>query len=189
MKYYYKPADDLFSNICGTMTNVLTAFCPAELNIALLDSNNLKIINTQKDQILYTESLEKKQRKYIALSRDAHMFATIDEHRKIDNTPRRTEQIVYTISHCLTIKNIATQKVESIKIPSGFSFEHWTINVLDFKKEGTHIIVHGYDNKLGTSHMIFPVTINKLPAPSKKTLQHYFAQKMICKNIMGSTQK
>ena len=83
------------------------------------------------------------------------------------------------------------------------NFRH---SLIAFNKQGTHIILHGADctqvknmvfsigddatQEFMPHHLIFPVTVNEQNAvPSKKTLQHYFQQRRICKDITKSIDK
>jgi hypothetical protein len=175
---------------------ILTGYCPNEINIALLNLNNIKIVNTNKDQEIYKETLPKERYQHIALSRGAHMFATMHEERKVDNTPRRGEAMCYIVTNLLTIKNIASQKADALEFPANFRVgEENSSTVFAFNKQGTHLILRGVDYtqtenmtandmEKNPHHRIIPVTINRPhPEQKKKTLQHYFEQKLICKNI------
>ena len=196
-KYFLSPANDLPSRDIF-YNNTLTGFCPNKNNFVLLDSNNLKIINTNKDQEIYQETFERKDFRYthIALSRGAHMFATIHETRKRDRTPHYGERIRYIRTEHLTIKNITSKIVEELELPGNFKPAHRQTS-LAFNKEGTHIILRGvdytqsqalsaHDMEKNPHHIIIPVpvTINEpLPKPKTKTLKHYFQHKLICKNF------
>ena len=195
------------------LNGTLIGCCPNETKVALLSllcgtgaTPALTIIDEEKDELLHQTPLCQKNYQHIALSRGANMLATIDEDRKVDDTPGDTEEMEYSLTYFLTVKNTASQKTERLEIPDIFlpggptlSSAHTnTSMVLAFKKEGTHIIVRGLNYILPTTkdfpsnpmphHMIFPVTINESPVLSKKTLQHYFAQKKVCKSITDNNK-
>src|SRR5690606_9010428 len=115
----------------------------------------------------------KKKYSHLAINSRANMFATIEEVREIDNTPRRTEVMHYIITTKLTIQNIAIKTAQEFVIPGGFrcvsADKHPTIA---FNKQGTDLIIHGTDyskNQLSVNgveknpvqhHIIVPIAIN-----------------------------
>ena len=205
LKYYYKDfqipprlfpeePNAIYSCIRGA-GSILTAFCPNEMNVALLNANNLKIVNIKKDKLIHEQNLVTKDYQHIALSRNATMFATVDIRKEI-----RKNMCYFNIKF-LTIQNIASKKSETIKLPNGFALDHSV--PLAFNKQGTYIILHGIDYAITNDcafgdrtnitkapvacYMMFPVTVNEQDiVPGKKTLQHYFQQRCICKEIASS---
>jgi hypothetical protein len=213
-KYYYKdfkaPSYDFSSDLDGGLTplrpTAIAGFCPNEIYLALLPSGseNLNIINTRNDHLLCTEDSPQHPNtfhKNVAISRGTHMVATIIEYLERNMRPRRTEEMRYITTDTVTIKNIATLETEEHVIPSYFKIPNadYPTITCDFKKEGTHIILHGIDhskteNQTSSSkegrcpeiynktphHLIFPVTVNgPYTGPNKKTLLHYLANKMM----------
>jgi len=150
-----------------------TGLCPYGKNVAVLTKDSfLKIINTHEHSIIYTEQLVSKCYLHVALSADAQTIATVHQHTQAD---------LRSITEELIIRNITTQKTQSIIIPSTFCIaSQHKKPVLAFNTEGTYIILRGIDDSLEKvssnsedacdedednsympDHLIFPVTINQ----------------------------
>jgi hypothetical protein len=137
---------------------------------------NMIIVDTRTAQELNNFYLIKKNtKKYIqqlAISSSGNIFA-IQYNKWVD------EDIGFR--NFIKIQNICTQKKEYPTHPVR------KIQTIAFNKQGTHLIAHHYSNRHNTNtHTIIPLTTtldNIHNEPQKKTLKHYFAQKMICKAI------
>jgi|SRR5579871_6796883 len=172
----------------------ISSDCPRVNKIGVLrpiDSEEYLIIFHNKTaQELYRKPLGSnthlKVYHRLILSRCADLFATI--HSEID----RGWKTVLTI---MAVDN-NVQKQEFV-IPEYFSLPQSIYPLaVAFNKQKTHIIMHGIDTQQyrGSArqasenpivhHLIIPFTITlSSTAPKKKTLQHYFAHKGICKQI------
>jgi len=190
LKYYYKdfqipprllPEEPNAVYSCRGAGSILTAFCPNEMNVALLNANNLKIVNIKKDKLIHEQNLVTKDYQHIALSRNAAMFATIHSEEYYDDE-------VIDDKYIATIMNISSKKTQQFDIPD--NFRH---SLIAFNKQGTYIILHGVDYTRIENldpmphHLIFPITVNEQDATlPKKTLQHYFQQRGVCNDISSS---
>jgi hypothetical protein len=156
----------------------------------------LVIIDLKKDLLLHKQSQDP-TRLYekIALSHDGTTIAMI-------HTPYVTDRLKKTYDHTLTIKNIITQKTKNYSLsPLKFIYKG-KYPLIDFNKESTDIIIHGaalgnfsyrqmsaYLNNRNSDpiphHVIFPVITHAgCPNPNTKTLDNYFARKMVCKDFV-----
>lgn len=194
-----------------------SAYCPNNATIALLEkchsnkegracrkggSTRLVIIdrknNSQKNFNIGSFSTKYFQ---VALSREGNLIATV--HSEIDITAsKQHEDIRY--KDMLVILNTSTQKTEPYNIPDYFELKRdRECSTIAFNKEGTEIILYGYDQRqlnLSTiytdiseddirPYIIIPLTVNT-PNPdpdNKKTLEKYFKQQMICKEFNKKT--
>lgn len=196
------------------VSKILMAHCPNEENIAFLRflyaginaMPELIIINAHEDidkhVIKNRISWESKRENiyFIALSRHGHMFATLSQELEIPFTDLKKFDSFnsfkqYPIKQTIVIEETVTQNVIQY-----ISFLNSLENPkMDFNKQGTHIIVHGFhsskqDKTIGKESLldyrIFPITIGEQSIiPLKKTLQHYFLQRGICKQIPYSIEK
>ena len=182
----------------------LVAYSPHGTNVALLEllcgntELTLKLVHRGKEHKAHNEFIPQKQYSHCALSSHATMFALIDKAKEIGNS-YGDEVMCYVTTKTLRIYNTTTKKeqecdISTYKLP--YSIQHPAIA---FNKQGTHVIVHGIDHaqkqashNFGSKdiaieenpvqhHVIIPLTINTRHVPV--TLQHYFEQKGICKQI------
>jgi len=130
---------------------------------------NMIIVDTKTAQELHNfcqiKNNTEKYIRHLAISSGDKIFA-IEYNKMID------EEIGFR--SFIKIQNIRTQTKEYPTYPDG------GIKTIAFNKQGTHLIVHGYRKP----YTIIPLTTTlENHTPPQKTLKHYFAQKMICKNI------
>jgi hypothetical protein len=186
---------------CGYGLRTISVYCPYNKFIALQfeqyseihKSSTLIIINGDNNQAVYTTEI-KQYTSSIALSHK-EMFAIIYSEKDLSRG-QFTEVIHY--KDVLSIKNIKSQKEESHTIPENFSITNNNVKypTIAFNKQGTQIILRGYDQMQASSnpldsqnnvhYKIFPITINtpNQNADNKKTLEKYFKQQGICKEII-----
>ena len=206
-KYYYiNLKEPGFNQGSRGRLNIWTNLCPHKVYAAVLNGNHLQIINSSNDSIVYTETLHAPQDyTHVTVSSNAAMFATI--HRQRDthfiDEHNITRGTVDTITHILTIKNIANQKTETIQIPHQFHLPklHDRSPTLSFKKEGTHIILHGKDwnqpKKQQTTvdkqeeskiphHIIIPVSLNQQATYLNKQTWIFLTNRMLPKSVTNN---
>lgn len=203
--YYYKnfqkPA--LGQGGRGRMS-IWTSSCPHEINVAVLNGNHLQIINVVDDSIIHTKEISPNNYTHVALAHNATMFATIRKTGLRDTFYRSADEKGHTLNtNLLTIYNIATQQTEEYELPPSFRIAdaNHCSTAFAFKKEGTHIILHGVNRskiqnkKLFTDtpnvtehHLIIPVTINKPYEGLNKQTLIYIANKIMAKTITDNPQ-
>ncbi len=152
--------------------------------------DTLSIVNTKTNEEIHNISAYKKDKtkrreKYfqnLTISSCGNIYAIL-YLKKIDN--------IIGWKTPIKIKNLLTQKKEYPifpKIPG-------SCETIAFNKQGTHLIMHKVDRDRSTNkdvlhHAIIPLTTtlanNTLP---QKTLNYYFAQKMVCKNLITPAEK
>lgn len=168
--------------------------CPNNKIIALLQSfpeqeanTTLTVIDKKNNKILYTQFIGLNFCFNIAISHNGTMIATALLNALVNKNAQNNQ--FETFEEIVVIKNIISKKEEAFDIPYTFS-SRLERPALAFNKQGTHIILHGTDstqlkNNSSDHHMIIPLTINpSIDNDNKKTLEKYFAQKMICKNLL-----
>lgn len=188
----------------GYKTNSFVTHYPKANRIAILQE-----LGNQSSLIIVAADTEQELNKvffdsgrgcyYYTASSGVDLFATL--HSESDNKALSHSCCdIMAYKDVLTVIDIASQQKQVFVIPEYFSLANLTDkaypSAVAFNKQKTHIIMHGMDNHQfsGSSndasdchimhHMIVPLTITMPSAsPDKKTLQHYFAQKGICKEI------
>ena len=184
---------------------ILSAFCPNKAAIALIQTSpclrndffrtSLVIIDLKNDQTIHEEQLYENNYHALTLSRGTNSFATLHQqfipHKNLHTKKSKYKQII-------TMKNTATKKTKPFKVPNHFASSHIPSTFsLDFNKQETDIIIHGVANKESSNnstynnsnipirhHIIIPLITDKTKIHlDKKTLDRYFAQRMVCKNF------
>jgi hypothetical protein len=159
-------------------------------------SPTLVIIDLKKNLLLHKKSQDSTRfYEKIALSHDGTAIAMIHTHYIINRSKK-------TYNHTLTIKNIITQKTKNYDLSLLKFIYKNKYPLIDFNKQGTDIIIHGaalgkfsyrelsaYFNNRNSDpiphHVIFPVITHAgCPNPNTKTLENYFARKMVCKKFV-----
>jgi hypothetical protein len=118
----------------------------------------------------------------VAIANDGNMYAYV--RRLMDHSGFITEGLRY--KYLVTIKNPLINYVKELHITGRLS----GVAVCDFNKQITKFIVHdhkGWDGK--NRHKIYSLSsdnVAKHDEKIEKTLQDYFKQKGICKNLFAS---
>jgi hypothetical protein len=165
--------------------STLTRYCPNERKFILFEWFTcppkflITIVDKHKKRILHAEQL-KKHAYAIALSRNAHMFATRQD----------TSDLYQTM---LVVKDIASQNTQLFTIYECTCHEPTNIA---FNKQSTQIIAHhkrhGIPSIRGNKCIVSdaePYTIFQLASPEEiklkeqKTLSSYFENKLVCKKF------
>lgn len=137
---------------------------------------------------------------YLIGSSDAHLFAALHSVCDWETASDGNYKIIQS-KQKLTIIDTIHKHSESFFIPENFLLPNFYVyghkfpSMIAFNKQKTHVIMHGAYQKTdhsgidwlrsnATDYCIMPLTTTaqKKP-PAKKTLQYYFAQKGICKQI------
>jgi hypothetical protein len=186
----------------GYKESSLVKHYPKVNKIAVLQKqanrSSLSIVTTDTEQELSKIPFDSGRGCYYLIgSSDANLFATL--HAEPDHKAMKSSRCeVMRYKDVLTIIDIDSQQRQEFVIPGYFSLPGFTgyPSAIAFKKEKTHVIVRGLDcSQLSGSdnradanpiphHLIITLTITaQKKSPEKKTLQHYFAQKRICKEL------
>ena len=190
----------------------ISTFCPNNKTVAIFylyqshknfkASSTLIFVDRHTNKKIYKSHPDKNHIAYIAISRNATIFATI--HQEEDYSNYFTETMDY--KNILSIKNINSQKEEIPVIPENFSIlGKTTYPTIAFNKQGTHIILRGHDfdqsfyddehvstnpsstkdMKKTVHHIIFPLTTTlDQNSDNTKTLAKYFKQRAVCKDFI-----
>lgn len=166
------------------------AFCLDESKYVFYDwtSRLLRLVDRKEDKILHSKEICCNNRIFLmlALSRHANMIAMFERSS-------HTEEIRNGVFH-VVIENIVTHKKWEFERSLRFGE---TINVFEFNKQGTHLIIKGSSICLQSSneilpHLIVPIfnekkkidTLLKIEDFNQKTpLQQYLIERRICKSI------
>jgi len=192
LNYSGEPAEN------GGDERSIISYCPKVNKYGILreidQKEHLIIFNKKTYQELHRKPIESKLYRHLVLSWDADMFATI--HSDLEAVSNSNE--VYIHKDIFTAAGVTQQQKQEFVVPKYFSLPSLTDYPLAiaFNKQKTHIIIHGIDHSQCKDttyeksenpikdHIIVHLTITaSIASPKKKTLQHYFAQKMICKEI------
>ncbi|HLJ31002.1 MAG TPA: hypothetical protein VKU36_01065 [Candidatus Babeliales bacterium] len=155
----------------------------------------LLIINKKNNQLLHNKQITKKEFLHIAVPRDGNRIGTLHSESYLKSVTQET----FGYKHIVTVTNLVTEKIQTYDLPDYFDLprKHPTIA---FNKQGTDLIVHGKNNDILyhsplsfdeieknpiRHHIILPLTKNRPDSSvdNKKTLQRYFAQHLICKDL------
>lgn len=179
---------------CFLSEIVCSQYCPNNKMLIVLqrfedygyNASTLTVINTKNDTIVYEQKENLNNCSHATVSRDGALIALLN---KLKSKTKKENDFTDYYQEVLTIKNINEKKEEIIIIPQAFLLPSDQPSFA-FNKQGTHIIIHDLNakqskNNVLSRHMIFPITINTLSDDhNKKTLEKYFEQKGICKNLL-----